>query len=293
MRRLPPLSALRAFEAVARLGSVTRAAEELGRTHGAVSRQLRTLQEAAGIDLFEKAGTGLRPNAAGQALRDVAATAFGGLEQGWGRLLDEARSPAIHVACSASFAMRWLVPRLGDFQKQQPGTRLRLSMTTARELRHEGADLVIAWNRASYPRTEQAQAIPLGGIAFGPVWSPAYPVTVTPGRLEFRDRIAHEHLGAAWELWQARSGTEVQAGATLAFPHTHLCIEAAIAGIGVALVERRLVRDDLAQGRLLAPCGFTPFPEGIAAVPTSEKARSPAARGFLAWLSGTLRDTAG
>ena len=67
MRRLPPLSALRAFEATARLGSVTAAAAELGRTHGAVSRQLRTLQEAAGVPLFDKAGTGLRLNRHGQA----------------------------------------------------------------------------------------------------------------------------------------------------------------------------------------------------------------------------------
>ena len=89
-RRLPPLSTLRAFEATARLGSVTRAAGELGRTHGAVSRQIRALQDHAGLPLFEKAGTGLRLNAHGQALQAIVTGAFDTLEQGWSRLQDEA-----------------------------------------------------------------------------------------------------------------------------------------------------------------------------------------------------------
>jgi DNA-binding transcriptional LysR family regulator len=130
-RHLPPLSALRAFEATARLGSVTKAAVELGRTHGAVSRQLRSLQEDAGSPLFDKAGTGLRLNAHGEALREVVARSLDGLEQGWKRLLDDARGPSVHVACSATFAMRWLVPRLPEFYRAQPDVRLRLSMTTA------------------------------------------------------------------------------------------------------------------------------------------------------------------
>ncbi len=155
-RRLPPLAALRAFEATARLGSVTRAAEELGRTHGAVSRQIHALQDAAGLALFEKAGTGLRLNAEGEALRHSVAAALDGLEAGWAALREAAGGPALHVACSASFAMRWLVPRLPGFYRAQPALRLRLSMTTARALRHEGADLVIAWDRGYSPPGAQA-----------------------------------------------------------------------------------------------------------------------------------------
>lgn len=113
--RLPPLFSLRAFEATARLGSVTRAADELGRTHGAVSRQIRALQDHAGLALFDKAGTGLRLNAHGEKLRDVVAGALASLEQGWTRVLEEAQGQSLHVACSATFAMRWLVPHLAGF----------------------------------------------------------------------------------------------------------------------------------------------------------------------------------
>ena len=287
-RRLPPLAALRAFEAMARLGSVTRAAEELGRTHGAVSRQIHALQDAAGLALFEKAGTGLRLNAEGEALRRSVAAALDGLEAGWAALREAAGGPALHVACSASFAMRWLVPRLPGFYRAQPALRLRLSMTTARALRHEGADLVIAWDRGHYPPGEQARAIPLGPIAFGPVCAPDYPVEAAPGRLAAATRIAHEHIGRAWAMWAERAGRRLDCREELRFPHTHLCIEAALAGLGLALVERRLVREELASGRLLAPCGFIPFPEGLAALPTSPRAASPAARAFLDWLRGTL-----
>jgi DNA-binding transcriptional LysR family regulator len=286
-RRLPPLSALRAFEAVARLQSVTRAGAELGRTHGAVSRQLRLLQAEAGVALFDKAGTGLRLNPRGEALRRQVAAGLDTLEQGWQQLLDEARGPAVHVACSATFAMRWLVPHLPGFYRAHPGLRLRLSMTSARELRHEGADLVIAWDRSSYPPADQARAIPLGPTAFGPVCLPDYPVT--PGDpLRVPVRIAHEFTSRAWDAWQAASGLAVEAAQELRFPHSHLCLEAALAGLGVALMEQRLVRDELAQGRLIAPCGFTGFAEGLAAVPLSDRAQSPAAAAFLAWLKAAL-----
>ncbi len=293
-RRLPPLAALRAFEATARLGSVTRAAEELGRTHGAVSRQIQALQEAAGLPLFEKAGTGLRLNAEGEALHRSVATALDGLEAGWSALREAAGGPALHVACSASFAMRWLVPRLPGFYRAQPALRLRLSMTTARALRHEGADLVIAWNRGHYPAGEQARAIPLGPVAFGPVCAPDYrvemddPLEASPGRLAAATRITHEHIDRAWPIWAERAGRTLDCRDELRFPHTHLCIEAALAGLGLALVEQRLVREELAAGRLHAPCGFVPFPEGLAALPTSPRANSPAARAFLDWLRGTL-----
>lgn len=288
LRQLPPLSTLRAFEATARLGSVTRAAAELGRTHGAVSRQIRSLQEAAGCALFDKAGTGLRLNARGEALLGVVAEALDGLEGGWARLLEEARGPAVHVACSASFAMRWLVPRLGEFHQRHPGVRLRLSMTTAREVRFEGAALVIAWDRGSYPPADQARAILLGPVAVGPVCAPGYPVQVEAGRLRMAVRIAHEHTGRAWDGWAAQSGRAAAWEEELRFPHTHLCIGAALAGLGVAVAERRLVAEDVAAGRLVAPCGFTTLPERWGAVPFSDSVETGAGREFVTWLRGAL-----
>lgn len=288
LRRLPPLTALRAFEATARLGSVTRAAAELGRTHGAVSRQIHSLQDAVGFPLFEKAGTGLRLNTQGEALHRVVSDTLDGLERGWNSLLDEARGPALHVACSATFAMRWLVPRLSGFYREHPEIRLRLSMTTARELRFEGADLVVAWDHASFASADQARAIPLGDVAFGPVCAPSYPVRRVAETLQAPARIAHDHTDRAWTGWEDASGIAISCPKELSFPHTHLCIEAAVAGLGVAVVEQRLVADDLLASRLIAPCDFIAFAQGWVAIPFSSRAQSAAGRAFVAWLGVTL-----
>ncbi len=210
------------------------------------------------------------------------------MEREWSSLLDEARGPALHVACGATFAMRWLVPRLSGFYREHPEIRLRLSMTTARELSFEGADLVMAWNQASLAAADQARAIPLGGVAFGPVCAPNYPVRRVTRTLQTPMRIVHDHTGRAWTGWEAASGLSVLAPKEPSFPHTHLCIEAAVAGLGLAVVERRLVADDLLAGRLIAPCEFVTFAQGWAAMPFSNKARSPAGRVFVGWPGAIL-----
>ncbi|WP_439497601.1 LysR substrate-binding domain-containing protein [Bosea sp. (in: a-proteobacteria)] len=206
------------------------------------------------------------------------------LEQGWLRVLEEARGPSVHVACSATFAMRWLVPHLQGFYRRHPDIRVRLSMTSAQEIRHQGADLVLVWDRLSYPERDRERAIRLTDIAFGPICAPGYAVTLDGDRLACSTRIAHEHISRAWETWQANSGLTATSEAEIRFPHTHLCIEAALSGLGLALVERRMVSEDLAAGRLVAPCGFVPFADGLAAIPARDHGPSAATRAFLAWI---------
>ncbi len=283
MRSLPPMSTLRAFEATARTGSVTRAAEELFRTHGAVSRQLRQLQEHAGVELFERDGTGVRLNEHGRAFYDVVRAVFDQLEQGYGRVLDQARGPTLHVACSATFAMRWLVPELVDFYRVRPDIRIRLSMTSAREMRTEGADLVIAWDLSSYPATDRQRAIPLAPVTFGPVCTPANARKLAKGQ-----RITHDFTSSAWDQWEAKTGHRIAPNTGLTFPHTHLCIQAALAGLGVALIEQRLIRAELDAGTLVAPYGFTGFDGGLMAVPAERQIHADVAA-FVEWLRERLR----
>ncbi|OWT80499.1 MULTISPECIES: LysR substrate-binding domain-containing protein [unclassified Achromobacter] len=283
MRNLPPLSALRAFEAIARHGSVTRAAGELHRTHGAVSRQLRLLQEHVGAPLFDKAGTGLQLNDAGRALYDLARRSFDELESGYARVLRQARDPGLHVACSATFAMRWLVPNLERFYRACPDVRLRLSMTSARQMRSEDADLLIAWDLSAYPPADRERAIKLAGVAFGPVHAPGY----KPARGQ-RVRIAHDYTGRAWEQWQTHDKRPLSFARELTFPHTHLCIEAAMAGLGVALVERRLVRRELEEGTLVAPRGFVAFDDGMMALPAQGRPMSREGQALVDWLRTAL-----
>ena len=286
---LPPLSSLRAFEAVVRLGSVGAAAEELGRTHGAVSKQLKTLQAHAGVSLFDKVGTGLRANAAGLALARATAKALEGLTESYGELLRQVRAPDVRVACSATFAMRWLVPHMAGFSQAHPEIGIRLSMTSAREMRDEkDADLVILWDRSAYPADAQGRAIRLADAAFGVVAAPGYPVRRSGEELSLPCRIVHDHTSRAWDAWAADGGLPVTAASELSFPHTHLCIEAALSGLGAALVERRLVAAELADGRLIAPAGFTPFADGFAAIPHATRAMTPQTTVFLAWLKDAL-----
>lgn len=287
--RLPPLAALRAFEAVARLGSVSRAAEELGRTHGAVSKQLQALRIDAGAPLFDKAGTGLQPNAAGRQLAQAVGRAFDDLCQAYAEVVREARAPALRIACSASFAMGWLVPHLPRFSEQHPQVRLQLSMTSAKEMREDrDADLVILWDRSAYPPEDQARAVRLADAHFGPVAAPSYPIEQRDGALRVGRRIVHDHTAGAWALWSRLSGLSMEAPAAISFPHTHLCLQAAVAGMGVAMAERRLANADLAAGRLVAVAGFAPFADGFAAIPHRTRPLSPQAQVFLDWLAAEL-----
>lgn len=284
MRSLPPLSTLRAFEATARTGSVTRAAQELSRTHSAVSRQLRQLQEHAGTPLFDKDGTGIRLNAHGEAMYAVVRDVFDKLEQGYTRVRDQARGASLHVACSATFAMRWLVPNLADFHRARPDLRIRLSMTSAREIRTEGADLVIAWDLTAYSAADRARAVALAPVAFGPVCSPDYVRVAATGT-----RIAHDFTSSAWRHWEALDDTRIATGGQIAFPHTHLCIEAAVSGLGVALVDARLVRKELADGTLVAPWGFKEQPFGLMAVPAGDRTLPRDCGVFVTWLRERLQ----
>ncbi|HEY8615471.1 LysR substrate-binding domain-containing protein [Phenylobacterium sp.] len=287
----PPLSSLRAFEAVVRLGSVTRAAQELGRTHGAVSKQLRSLRAHLGASLFERAGAGLAPTPAALRLAAALGDGFARIYASYREAAQEVHAPRLHIACSVTFATRWLAPNLADFSREHPQVRVRLSMTSADRLRLEGADLVISWDWRSFGPADQARAERIAEVAFGPVCRPEHPIDAAGDVLTTPVLITHEVTRRAWDVWQAASGVALAARETIAFPHTHLGIEAALSGMGVVLVEKRLVARELAEGRLIAPYGFTPFPDGLAAIVADAAPRGPV-DAFLAWSRRALAATA-
>ncbi|CAB3848951.1 LysR substrate-binding domain-containing protein [Achromobacter anxifer] len=284
MRKLPPLASLRAFEAVARTGSVTRAAEELARTHGAVSRHLKLLADDVGLELFERDGTGLRMTPAAADFYAATRSAFDQLERAYENLGNSAAGPGVHVACSATFAMRWLVPQLAVFYRLHPDIRIRLSMTSAREIRNEGADVLVAWDMSHYTEADRRRAIFLAPVNFAAVCVPAC-ARLAP---EKQARIAHGYTSSAWDQWEAKTGKPVARGDVLEFPHTHLCIEAALSGLGVALVETRLIARELAEGSLVAPYGSVEFDDGLRALPAAGRRMNGQAEAFLAWLRGAL-----
>lgn len=151
-------------------------------------------------------------------------------------------------------------------------------------MRHEGADLIIAWDLSTYGEADRHRAIELAPVHFGAVCTPAY----ARRRPANRARIAHEYTASAWNQWEALTGQPVALGETLAFPHTHLCIEAALSGLGVALVEQRLIARELQEGLLVAPHGFVPFEGGLRAVPAAGRALPAQAGVFIEWMRGAL-----
>jgi LysR family glycine cleavage system transcriptional activator len=133
--RLPPLNAIKAFEAAARLGSFTRAAEELNVTHGAVSRQIRVLEDWLGARLFLRTSRNAVPTRAGTDLLAEAGPALDRLAGASLRVQSGAQAQGLlHVSALPTFAMRWLIPRLPEFQRDHPALELRIvTASTAAE----------------------------------------------------------------------------------------------------------------------------------------------------------------
>ncbi|MEO1471042.1 MAG: LysR substrate-binding domain-containing protein [Pseudomonadota bacterium] len=284
MRRLPPLTALPAFEATARLGSVGLAAQELGRTHGAVSKQLRNLADAAGVELFEKAGKGLVPTAEGRAMQAEVARALDILSEAFAEAQRNRPGRAMVLGVSASFAARWLMPRLPRFHAAGPGVAIEFRMAGRVPMEVSSCDVIITWDRLRFPIPTSDGFETLGDVAFGLVHAPGYRVAREGAACRVETRLVPDTNPRAWDAWGALSGIAVTAERESAVPQTALMIEAAAGGMGVAVVERRLVEAELDDERLVAPYGFVTIPGGLGAFVSTHGQANPAARRFIDWM---------
>lgn len=293
-RQLPPLGTLRAFEAVAQLGSVTKAADVLGRTHGAVSRQLRQLAEAVGTPLFDKDGVGIKLNDDGRAFLSEVTKALDHLEVAFQELAAEQAAPTVTVAVSPSFAMLWLAPRLRSFYTRHPNISIYLLMASRLgpgvELEIAPAmakriDVKLSWDRLTSDHARFGDAEVLAPAAYGLVCAPDYPVRTWDGGGHAPTLIVHYLMGIdAWRIWRERYGVDLTHDAETTAPHAYLALGSAAAGVGAALLERRLAQADLDEGRLIAPFGFFAEPDGLVALVDSRRRSAEPIRLFLAWL---------
>ncbi|MEB2316930.1 MAG: LysR family transcriptional regulator [Xanthomonadaceae bacterium] len=294
-RPLPSLNALRAFEAVARLGSVVRAAEELHVTHGAVSRHLRTLEEELGCALFRREGRGLVATAAGQRLAEAAGDAFSRLRDACARLRQDGEQAPLVLGCSASVLARWMIPRLSRLEAELPALRLHLSpQETAPDAALSGLDAALLLAAPPWPASWQVH--PLAPERIGPVLSPQHPdaarLAGAPASTLRELPLLHTaSRPQAWPDWARRSGIDVAAlSMGQGFAHLYYLLEAAAAGLGIAIAPEPLVRDDLAAGRLIAPWGFieTDAHWALCQRRGREDARLEA---FAGWLRAALGET--
>lgn len=258
---LPPLNALRAFEAVGRLGSVKQAAEELHVTHGAISRQVKVLEEALGLTLLEKEGRGVKLTDHGQRLRDAASEAFERLRHTCEELQRQAIEAPFVLGCPGSLLARWFIPRLDRLQRELPELRLQLSASEGElDPRRAGLDATLWFAEPPWP--DDMRVFELASERIGPVFSPYHPreaaLRQAPATALLEEPLLHTaSRPQAWPEWARRNDldpSDLQHGQS--FEHLYFLLEAALAGLGVAIAPQQLVVDDLAAGRLLAPWGF-------------------------------------
>ncbi|WP_110650502.1 LysR family transcriptional regulator [Salinicola peritrichatus] len=261
MPTLPSLNALRAFEAVARLGSVTAAARELHVTHGAVSRQLRSLECHFDTALFDKAGRGLALTAHGRELQRTVGEAFLRLNEGCAALKRRLDEAPFTLACPGSLLARWLIPRLDRLNADLPELRLRV-VSSENELDPRREDVDATLRFAAPPWPDDMVVIPLIPERIVAVAAPAVWTTASKGsaramleRLTLLDTASRPE---AWPEWAAAMGVDDEALAAArsggrTFEHLYYLLEAALAGLGVAIAPELLVATEIEQGRLVAP----------------------------------------
>ncbi len=290
-RDLPPLNALRAFEAAARFQSVTRAAEELHVTHGAVSRQLRVLEDALGQRLFMRQGRGLSLTQAGQQLRDGAGAAFDQLRDAWVDLRSPSRGPFV-LGCSGSVLARWVIPRLDRLQRDLPELALHLTAQEA-PLSPDAGQVDAALLLAAPPWPAHWQVDVLLPERMGPVVSPRYAgwshLQGRPAAVLVHEPVLHTvSRPQAWSDWaKAEKLSAAPSGTGQGFAHLYYLLEAALAGLGIAIAPEPLVAEDLAAGRLLAPWGFRET-DAAWVLATPRRGRDARAQALTAWLKNEL-----
>lgn len=293
-RRLPPLNSLRAFESAARLLSFTRAADELAVTQSAVSHQVKTLEDWAGLPLFRRDGRAVALTEAAAKFLPAVTLALDQLALA-GRKL-QAVDPGqgwLTVAVMPSFAGKWLVPRLSAFRAKHPNIDVWLA-TFESQTGALGADVDIA---IRYGREEWAgtglTSIKILSEELFPVCAPALAAQLKDPTDLARATLLHDELREDWAMWLRTAGvTTVDATRGPGFDDSGLLIQAAIEGLGVALGRSVLVKGDLDAGRLVRPFATT-LPGGSAyyLVYSPELENAPKIKAFREWLLATAEKT--
>ncbi|GAB2824372.1 LysR substrate-binding domain-containing protein [Comamonas piscis] len=259
--RLPSLLALRCFEAAARLENFSRAADELHLTHGAVSRAVRLLEDDLGLPLFERRSRRVFLTAEGRSLAQAVRQGLDLMRQGVADLRARARQQQRWVlSCEPTLLMRWLIPRWPGFQARHPGLELHLVAGGGPFSFASGIDLAIRRNDFAWP--EGCHVEPLFAERIGPVCRPDQQAawfrhSKRGAALQAKAPALHTRTRpGAWQDWAQASGQPLPPASGQSFEHFYFSLQAAVAGLGVAIGPWHLVQDDIANGLLVAPLGF-------------------------------------
>lgn len=259
--RLPSLLALRCFEAAARLENFSRAADELHLTHGAVSRAVRLLEDDLGVALFERRSRRVFLTEAGRRLAQAVHDGLGLMRQATRELRASVRQARQWVlSCEPTLLMRWLIPRWPDFRARHPELDVHLVAGGGPFSFEHGIDLAIRRDDFAWP--DSVHVTPLFVERIGPVCRPDKAADwFAPRRAEVRLRPTAPRLHTrtrpgAWQTWSGLAGQTLSRAREQTFEHFYFSLQAAVAGLGVAIGPWQLVRDDIDNGMLVAPMGF-------------------------------------
>lgn len=291
--KLPPLNSLRVFDAAARHEAFGRAAEELHVTHGAVSRQVKLLEQALGLTLFERRNRAVFLTDAGRQLQAVTVSLFDQLRAGLAQLQQPDKNAPLVLSCEPTIAMMWLIPRLPDFQRAHPDIQVHLfAAGGAVDFVGQGVDVAFRRNDFDWDATLHAERVCEEWT--GPV--------CRPGGVEAEAWNEAQALGSAtrpraWRQWAQASGRKPPRGTGPVYEHFYLSLQAAAAGLGVAIGSALMARDALRDHRLAAPCGFVRDGSAYFLLSPRPFGHDPRAAALLAWLrqqaAASLREAVG
>ncbi|MDT4851425.1 HTH-type transcriptional regulator TrpI [compost metagenome] len=234
-----------------------------------MSRQIRALEEHLGVTLFVKDGRGLKLTDAGQRLRDVSSEAFERVRVVCAEVQRGQADAPFVLGCPGSLLARWFIPRLDRLNRELPELRLQLSASEGElDPRRPGVDATLCFAEPPWPA--DMHVYELAAERIGPVLSPRYgrfaELHQAPAAALLGESLLHtSSRPQAWPSWAASNAldtTQLRLGQ--GFEHLYYLLEAAAAGLGVAIAPQQLVADDLAGGRLVAPWGFVATPARLA-----------------------------
>lgn len=286
MRRLPPLSALRAFEAAARHGSFKQAANELAVTPTAVSHQIRSLEEHIALALFERRTRKVVLTETGAQLYPVLRDGFDAFAEMLEQLTRRRRRAQVTISATIAFTAKWLVPRIAGFRSAYPDIDLQLQASDdVVDLSGTGVDIAIRYGRGPYPGFAVEQMF---ADVFAPVANPLLNVASSADLervplIEFQWRRSHPD-NPTWARWFAVAGLAGPPEPALRFSDESHAIQAAVAGQGVALASLALVADEIAAGHLVQPFSSVVPGYRFHLLTKPESRSTPAVASAIEWL---------
>ncbi|TFW03511.1 transcriptional regulator GcvA [Oxalobacteraceae bacterium OM1] len=288
-RRLPNLAALRAFEAAARHGNFSRAADEIHVTHGAISHQVRALEEELGVALFARHGKRIAVTEAGERFAAVLRRSLGDIAAAADALRADGKQKKLTITALPSFAARWLSPRLGRFIEDHPDLEVMLqSSGTLTDFVREGVDVGIRFGRGNYPGLATEKLLddwyyPMASPRFSGGKLPRSPEDIA-GSMLLRCEME------PWTPWFRAAGLDhLEPVGGLVFQDSSLLLRAAAEGHGVALGRHVLAMSELASGELVRLSDVAvQCPNAYYLVCPPETLQKPQVKAFRTWLLDEL-----